>query len=377
MSQAFALDTVLKTLESVLDTLEDVKNIEGQVDYRVGAECNGLIQYLESFIFLLTANVFKKIFDYVEPVSRALQAHNIDILTAIDFLKKSEMNISNLRCDSIFQNLYDTVKTTAQDLNFEIELNLPTKRQRRVPRQSDETNSDDPINNPVVSYKVNTYFIIIDKVLTELKKRFQDNTIDIAKDLALLSPKLIYAMRKELSIPTDAFSSICENYKQFLNKDDILREYIQFIKSNAEITVSEKLPDFLHTTNSSFEEESSCDESNQDNETDNDLTTKTIQYSGSLLIMYKFFLLKGLKSVFPNLYQVIQIGVTLPISSASTERSFSKLKIVKTRLRSTMTQNRLEDLLIISCESDISVQTENVVNNFAKRSSVLSKALSL
>lgn len=87
MSQAFALDTVLKTLESILDTLEDVKNIEGQVDYRVGAEYNGLIQYLESFIFLLTANVFKKNFDYVKPVSRTLQAHNIDILTAIDFLK--------------------------------------------------------------------------------------------------------------------------------------------------------------------------------------------------------------------------------------------------------------------------------------------------
>jgi len=344
------------------------------VDFRVGAECNGLIQYLESFIFLLTANVFKKNFDYVEPVSRALQAHYIDILTAIDFLKKSEKNMSNLRCDTIFQSLYNTVKTTAQDLNFEIELNLPTKRQRKVPRQSGQMNSDDPIN----SYKVNTYFIIIDRVLTKLKKRFQDNTIDIAKDLTLLSPKFIYGMRKELCIPSDAFSSICENYKQFLNKDYILREYIQFIESNIEITVSEKLPDFLHTTNSSFEEESSCEESNQDeNETEKDLTTNTINYSGSLLIMYKLFLLKGLKSIFPNLYQVLQIGVTLPISSASTERSFSKLKIVKTRLRSTMTQNRLEDLLIISCESDISVQTEDVVNNFAKRSSVLSKALSL
>jgi len=148
MSQAFALDTVLKTLESILDTLEDVQNVEGQVDYRVGAECNGLIQYLESFIFLLTANVFKKIVDYVEPVSRALQAHNIDILTAIDFFKKSEKNISNLRCDTILQSLY-TVKTTAQDLNFEIELNLPTKRQRKVPRQSGQMNSDDPINNPI------------------------------------------------------------------------------------------------------------------------------------------------------------------------------------------------------------------------------------
>lgn len=60
---------------------------------------------------------------------------------------------------------------------------MPTKRQRRVPRQSGEISSDDPITNPVDSYKVSTYFVIIDKVLNELEKRFEDNTIDIGKDV--------------------------------------------------------------------------------------------------------------------------------------------------------------------------------------------------
>lgn len=97
--------------------------------------------------------------------------------------------------------------------------------------------------------------------------------------------------------------------------------------------------------------------------------------SGTLLYLYTFFSLKGLKTVFPNLFNVLKIGVTLPISSASPERSFSKLKLVKNRLWSTMVQSRLEDLMIISCEPDIIIETEEVVNNFARRSSTLSKAL--
>jgi len=49
---------------------------------------------------------------------------------------------------------------------------------------------------------------------------------------------------------------------------------------------------------------------------------------------------------------LLKIGVTLPVSSGSPERTFSKLKLVKTRLRSTMGENRLEDLLSITCESE-------------------------
>ncbi|CAI6371045.1 unnamed protein product [Macrosiphum euphorbiae] len=187
MSQAYALTTVLETLDSILETLEDIKSFEGQVDFKTGAECTGLLCFLQSFNFLLTAHIFKRVFDLIEPVSRALQAHNIDILMAIELIKKTGKNIKCLRSSEMFFNIYESVRKFAKDNNFEFELTLPTRRHRRVPRQPGELSNDEQINDPVMAYKVNTYFVIIDKVSSELHKRFNNNSIMIAKDLSLLT----------------------------------------------------------------------------------------------------------------------------------------------------------------------------------------------
>ena len=56
------------------------------------------------------------------------------------------------------------------------------------------------------------------------------------------------------------------------------------------------------------------------------------------------------KDVFPNLQTALQILLTMPVSVASYERSFSKLKIIKSYLRSTMAQERLGNLAILSNE---------------------------
>ena len=50
--------------------------------------------------------------------------------------------------------------------------------------------------------------------------------------------------------------------------------------------------------------------------------------------------------LFPNLVISIRIFLTLPVRVASGEISFSKLKIIKNNLRSTMGQERLLDLFI-------------------------------
>lgn len=49
----------------------------------------------------------------------------------------------------------------------------------------------------------------------------------------------------------------------------------------------------------------------------------------------------------------LRIMLTIPITTASAERSFSKLKIIKNYLRTTMIQERLSDLAIISIENEI------------------------
>ena len=44
---------------------------------------------------------------------------------------------------------------------------------------------------------------------------------------------------------------------------------------------------------------------------------------------------------------------TKPVSVASSERSFSKLQISKNYLRSTMAEERLDALMIVTCSSDV------------------------
>ena len=64
--------------------------------------------------------------------------------------------------------------------------------------------------------------------------------------------------------------------------------------------------------------------------------------------------------------KLMKIALTLPITSCSAERVFSKLKIVKSRLRSTMNQNRHENLIHMSVEVDLleNLDLDSLVQKF-------------
>ena len=48
-----------------------------------------------------------------------------------------------------------------------------------------------------------------------------------------------------------------------------------------------------------------------------------------------------------EIYKVLKIYFTIPVTIATAERSFSSLRRLKTYLRSTMTQSRLNNLFIL------------------------------
>jgi len=56
---------------------------------------------------------------------------------------------------------------------------------------------------------------------------------------------------------------------------------------------------------------------------------------------------------FSNIYIAYRILLTIPVTVATAERSFSKLKLLKSYLKSTMLQDRLNVLVILSIESEV------------------------
>uniref|UniRef100_A0A3Q2X4W3 HAT C-terminal dimerisation domain-containing protein n=1 Tax=Haplochromis burtoni TaxID=8153 RepID=A0A3Q2X4W3_HAPBU len=61
--------------------------------------------------------------------------------------------------------------------------------------------------------------------------------------------------------------------------------------------------------------------------------------------------LESYNDVFFELFRLCKIAVVLSVSSASCDRTFFALRIIKNYLRSTMTEERLSNLSILSIES--------------------------
>lgn len=68
---------------------------------------------------------------------------------------------------------------------------------------------------------------------------------------------------------------------------------------------------------------------------------------------------------FPNIHRLLHIFATIPVTSATAERSFSTLRRLLTYLRTTMGENRLNGLAHMSINKDIEVVVDDVIRNLS------------
>ncbi|CAF5216712.1 unnamed protein product, partial [Rotaria magnacalcarata] len=72
------------------------------------------------------------------------------------------------------------------------------------------------------------------------------------------------------------------------------------------------------------------------------------------------------EAFYPNIKVLLKIFATLPVTTATTERSFSVLKLLKTYLRSTMSETRLNGLAMMYIYRNMAVDIDAVIDEFAK-----------
>ena len=77
-----------------------------------------------------------------------------------------------------------------------------------------------------------------------------------------------------------------------------------------------------------------------------------------------------MQDTFPNVAIALRMYLVLMVTNCNAERSFSKLKLIENRLRTSMTQERLVNLAIISIESDIlrEIDFTAIITDFAAAS---------
>ena len=153
------------------------------------------------------------------------------------------------------------------------------------------------------TYKTSFYYPILDKFLQELESRFENNNLLIMKGVAACTP----------------------SSKSFLSFENLKAFAMEYAVSTEGLEIEVKL------VKRSLEN-----------------TRETVD---SLRSFYNY--LHSSRPAFAQITLLTKISLTIAVTSVSCERSFSTLKIIKNRLRSTMTEDRLSDLAVLAIEREI------------------------
>ena len=78
---------------------------------------------------------------------------------------------------------------------------------------------------------------------------------------------------------------------------------------------------------------------------------------------------EGSLSLYPNVNIALTIFLCLMVTNCTGERSFSVLKRIKNYLRSTQTQDRLNDVTLLNIEGELTMalNCDDIINEFAER----------
>ncbi|XP_026822762.1 52 kDa repressor of the inhibitor of the protein kinase-like [Rhopalosiphum maidis] len=72
-------------------------------------------------------------------------------------------------------------------------------------------------------------------------------------------------------------------------------------------------------------------------------------------------------NIFPNIFIIIKILCTLPVSITTPKWMFSSLKRIKTYLRNAISEDRLNGLTMLAFHKKIHIDTEEIINKSAKK----------
>lgn len=330
-SHGLVIEVIYLKYDALLKTLDLLKESSDRV---TASMAKSLKIAITSFEFVLSMILLKKIFSVTTPLSNYLQSKSLDFIQALKLVDLCKEKLAGLRSEEELNLIIDEAKSFIQKYESN-ESAFPCNyfksvRTKKKKRMADEYTHDEISDSPLERYRCNSFYKVLDQIIVSINSRFSDAR-EILKDLCLLSPERMLAYSKlKNPLPVDCFKYICDWVKN-INIECLRTEYIQFSSSLTELLAGMKLTTYLHNNdytssfNQLFETNISSDDDEEIcNESVNEETKNTVNIETVLHVLSSYTLV----TAFPNLYRAFKALGTIPASSASAERSFSKVHII-------------------------------------------------
>ncbi|XP_065643075.1 zinc finger MYM-type protein 1-like [Hydra vulgaris] len=264
------------------------------------------------------------IFTILEDSSIQLQGSQLNFSKAESIIQTLKQILRSLRTESRFKTLFDAATESAKIMDLD-EPALP--RKRKVPAKIEVGFRDTYYqpNDPKEMYK-NLYFISLDAVLVSLTDRFEST--ETTRHLTRVEEFVIGSNNTECSI----------DYIKNFYKDNFTN--YQRLQLHRDLFIDEAMRKKV----------------------------QLVDFQSAL----DFFRAKeqiGLRSIVSEIVRFVKIILVQPVSTCTAERSFSSLRRLKTFLRSTMSQERLNavSLMITHKEITRSIKMDFLLDRFIEK----------
>ncbi|CAI6362872.1 unnamed protein product [Macrosiphum euphorbiae] len=312
-------NNVKMNYESIINTLEEEIN-NNKNKYAI--EAVGLLKGIKKAQFIFNLFVFHDILLTIDLLSQTLQKKNMTLGQATSAINGVISTLQDKRSDKSFKLLWDDITNFSK--KFGICLNNEESSKKRKPVDNQRLNNS-LVTSTIGSrednltgekyWKANVYNTIIDNITNRMKTRFSDESQKLAKSI--------------------------DNF--FILDFDGSLEFIEYYSHNLKIKMDVLKAEMMIVNNY----------------LNSQIKNWTIQDLLSTVTL----------ELYPNLHNLLQVALSIPVSSASCERSFSAMRRIKNWLRTSMIQNRFSNLAIIHIENELvktSIESKQILEEFVK-----------
>lgn len=304
---------------AVRDALIEVR--DRTKDSAIKVEAQSLAEEVGSYRLAICSVVWYDLLCPIQHVSKQMQSPSMQVDVATNLLKKTKRALCDYRATG-FVAAQMAAKDICEQMN--VEAVLKQKRLRSTKRHFSYEACDEPLNDALKKLEVTFFNAVVDAALSAIRERF--STLE--------------NVGEKFGVLTN-FHNL--TFEELTKKCEDLSTTLQF-KGHSDLNGRELVHELKNLP---------------------DMPSQTM----SLLEQLTFIHEKELSEIYPNLWTALRIAITLPVTVAEAERSFSKLKLIKSYLRSTMSQERLTALATISINHRVAenISYDELVDDFAAR----------